>query len=98
MFYRDLAMQNMECPFPITKFSLNGIPCPTVSSITCVFEIYKKIYSQKSEWDWAAGIAYFCPLPNVYNLICIVLILLCNQIGTKMNINTISVSSWSQMA
>ena len=25
--------------------------------------IYTKFYSQKSEWDWAAGIAYFSPLP-----------------------------------
>ena len=25
---------------------------------------YTKFYSQKSEWDWAAGIAYFSPLPT----------------------------------
>ena len=26
--------------------------------------IYTKFYSQKSEWDWTAGIAYFSPLPT----------------------------------
>ena len=34
--------------------------------ITCswFFFIYPKFYSQKSEWDWAAGIAYLSPLPT----------------------------------
>ena len=29
-----------------------------------LFFIYTKFYSQKSEWDWEAGIAYFNPLPT----------------------------------
>ena len=31
--------------------------------------IYTEFYSQKSEWDWAAGIAYFSPLPTARSML-----------------------------
>ena len=37
------------------------------TNMQLTFLIYTKFYSQKNEWDWAAGIDYFSPLLRALN-------------------------------